>query len=43
MEALRSLLLGRVDETVLRDLVLLTLFAAGAVWLAAGRLDWRRR
>jgi ABC-2 type transport system permease protein len=41
--ALRHLLVGTADGAVLRDLAVLTGFAAGALAVAAGKLDWRRR
>jgi ABC-2 type transport system permease protein len=41
--ALRRLLVGTVDAVVLLDLAILAAFAAVALAVAAGRLDWRRR
>jgi ABC-2 type transport system permease protein len=41
--ALRHLLVGTVNAAVLRDLAILAAFAVVALFVAAGRLDWRRR
>lgn len=43
VEALRRLLVGTVDETVLLDLAVLTGFSILSLFVATRRLDWRRR
>ena len=43
VEALRHLLIGTVDATALRDIGVLAAFAVVGMYLAARRLDWRRR
>ncbi|MBI2942423.1 MAG: ABC transporter permease [Chloroflexi bacterium] len=43
IEALKRLLVGALDQTVLLDVAILAVFCAVALYLASKRLDWRRR
>ncbi len=43
VEALRKLLVGTVDATVMMDIAVLSGFAAAALYLATRQLDWRAR